>query len=417
MKRSSLFFFLALACLGTACGETFLPEAEPLPEVAQRGDAVINGTYASPDNEPYALLKTHGGGVCTATLHTNYWLLTAKHCLDTYDLSYPHTVQVKMGTQTRQPRKFILHPTEDVAIILVKEPFSINGNDHSFLWPLYTGPSSALNGQRLFIAGYGGNIPGENAGTNGSGTLRHASLDVSVSASTPQYIQMLKTSGRQLSSGDSGSGSFWNEGASTAQCPYGYMPGCIAGISISCNYASDDPVAVFCTQLAASSFHEWFYANIQPTNASAFVSQSVPTSVQAGQQFTVSITLRNTGVAVWEDQTGYRLGSQAPQDNNIWGAGGRIGFDYYDLVFPGGTHTFQFTATAPNLRYTATRAFQWRMLRENVEWFGDFTPLVHITVNGWDGEEPEDPCEARPWLCEEPDVCEKQPWKCPLEEP
>ncbi|SET25730.1 trypsin-like serine protease [Stigmatella erecta] len=416
MKRSSLFF-LALACLGMACGEVSLPETGLPPDVAQRSDAIINGTYADPNNEPFALLNTHNGGVCTATLHTNYWLLTAKHCLDTYDLTYPHTVQVKMGVQSRRPRKFILHPTEDVAIILLSQPFSIQNDDHSFLWPLYNGPSSALNGQRLLIAGYGGNIPGDNPNTNGAGTLRHSSFDVTVSASAPQFLQVQRTSGRQLAPGDSGGGSFWNEGASTAQCPYGYMPGCIAGISISCDYAPGDPVAVFCTQLAASTFHDWFYANIQPTNAAAFVSQSVPTQVQAGQTFTVSITLRNTGASVWEDYTGYRLGSQAPQDNNIWGAGGRIGLDLYDLVSPGATKTFQFTATAPNLRYTGTRVFQWRMLRENVEWFGDFTPPVSITVHGWDGEEPEDPCEARPWLCEEPDICDTQPWKCPLEEP
>lgn len=412
MKIQSLFF-LAWTCLGMACGDATLPETFPPPsDLGHQSEAIIGGSFLNPNDEPVALLETHGGR-CTATLHTNYWLLTAKHCLDSYDLTYPHTVDVIMGMQLRHPRKFILHPTEDVAIILLSQPFAIFGNDNSFVWHLHSGPASAMNGKQLLMLGYGANSPDG----NGVGTLRQANLSVTAPSSTPQYLRVLPTSGRQLAQGDSGGASFWNEGTSTAQCPYGYMPGCIGGISISCDYAAGDPVAVFCTQLAAGSFHDWFYANIQPTNAAAFVSQSVPTSVQAGQQFTVSITVRNTGAAVWEDGTGYRLGSQAPQDNNIWGAGGRIGFDPYDLVFPGGTHTFQFTATAPNLRYTGTRLFQWRMLRENVEWFGDFTPPVSITVHGWDGEEPEDPCEARPWLCEEPDICETQPWKCPLEEP
>jgi hypothetical protein len=65
---------------------------------------------------------------------------------------------------------------------------------------------------------------------------------------------------------------------------------------------------------------EWFGA--QSANATikvgldnaAFVSQSVPTTMLAGQGYPVSVTMQNTGSTTWAAST-VGIGSQNPQDN------------------------------------------------------------------------------------------------------
>lgn len=405
MNRLCLSVVL-LSCLGMACGEV-APSESPAsqPVLEQRRDAVIDGTALDPSNTGFALYEGSTGS-CTATLHTNYWLVTAKHCISTNDRTFPHTVTLQMGAQTRHPRKFILHPTEDVAIILVTEPFVVFGSDHSFERHLYSGTAVELDDAVLPIYGYGANATD---GTGG-GTLRYAELKVDGYADAPHYLLVRPTSGKQLAAGDSGGASIFRS-LFGSPCTWAPLPGCIAGISTHCTFVSGNPLPTSCTQLPAGYFRDWFYGNIQPTNAATFVSQSVPTDVQSGQAFTVSITLRNDGASAWTSDGAYRLGSQSPQDNNIWGAGGRVGLDLYELITPGNSKTFQFTAVAPTLDYTGTRAFQWRMLREDVEWFGDYTPKVTITVRGRYGDVPPDPCDVNPSQCE-PDLCETKPWMC-----
>jgi len=61
----------------------------------------------------------------------------------------------------------------------------------------------------------------------------------------------------------------------------------------------------------------WFAAlssNTQ-TNAANFISQSVPASMTVGQSYSVSVTMKNSGTSTWTAATGYKLGSQNPQDN------------------------------------------------------------------------------------------------------
>jgi hypothetical protein len=113
-----------------------------------------------------------------------------------------------------------------------------------------------------------------------------------------------------------------------------------------------------------------------PTNKAAFVSQSVPTSMVAGQPYGVSVTMQNTGTTTWTKSALYRLGSQNPQDNGTWGVS-RVELPV-DSVGQGVPVTFNFTVTAPST--AGSYNFQWRMLRELVEWFGDLTPNVAVSV-------------------------------------
>jgi hypothetical protein len=116
-------------------------------------------------------------------------------------------------------------------------------------------------------------------------------------------------------------------------------------------------------------------------NDAAFVSQNVPVSVAAGTTFSAEITMRNTGTTTWT--TGapgvYRLGAENPRDNTTWGAA-RAPMAPGTLVAPGETYTFQRNATAPAA--AGIYDFQWRMVQEGVEWFGQPSDNLQIEVTG-----------------------------------
>lgn len=112
-----------------------------------------------------------------------------------------------------------------------------------------------------------------------------------------------------------------------------------------------------------------------PNQTAQFISMSVPAQMYVGQPYQVSVTMRNTGVTTWTSEQAHRLGSQAPQDTLRWGLG-RVALT--SPVTPGAQVTFTFTVTAPST--AGTYSFQWRMLQELVEWFGDTTTLRRISV-------------------------------------
>jgi hypothetical protein len=104
-----------------------------------------------------------------------------------------------------------------------------------------------------------------------------------------------------------------------------------------------------------------------------FVKQSgVPGTVAGGAEFTATITMRNVGTRMWETD-GYRLGSV--DDNPVWGST-RVSLPR--RVRPNREATFTITARAP--RRPGTYVFRWRMLQEGVEWFGERSLAVAVTV-------------------------------------
>jgi RHS repeat-associated protein len=111
-------------------------------------------------------------------------------------------------------------------------------------------------------------------------------------------------------------------------------------------------------------------------NASTFVSQSVPWTMLTGHQYGVSVTFKNTGSNTWTSGNHYSLGSQNPQDNSTWGVTrAALPAD----IAPGQQATFNFTVTAPSTggRYN----FQWRMVQDTVEWFGDYSTNIERLIN------------------------------------
>ncbi|HEX8089679.1 MAG TPA: NBR1-Ig-like domain-containing protein [Blastocatellia bacterium] len=112
----------------------------------------------------------------------------------------------------------------------------------------------------------------------------------------------------------------------------------------------------------------------------AFVSQFVPTSMTPGQSYTVTITMRNTGTSTWSPSTGYRLGSQNPQDNLTWGLN-RVSL--LGSVAPGTSTSIKFTVRAPST--SGVYNFQWQMVKDGAGFFGGLTQNLAIQVGSGGG--------------------------------
>ncbi|HEY9284075.1 MAG TPA: NBR1-Ig-like domain-containing protein, partial [Pyrinomonadaceae bacterium] len=132
---------------------------------------------------------------------------------------------------------------------------------------------------------------------------------------------------------------------------------------------------------AAGLLPALFVAPAQGANGAAFFSQSVPTTMSAGQTYNVSVTMTNTGQTTWSAANSHRLGSQTPTDNTVWRLS-RVQLP--TSVLPGEKVTIPFTVTAPTVAKSYT--FQWRMVQDGVEWFGQATAPVAVTVNAPDFE-------------------------------
>lgn len=112
------------------------------------------------------------------------------------------------------------------------------------------------------------------------------------------------------------------------------------------------------------------------TDGATFTSQSVPTSLAAGQTISVSVTMTNSGSTTWGAGS-YTLRSLNPAGNTTWGLS-QVGLG--SSVAPGGSATFSFLITAPPA--AGTYNFQWGMANAAGASFGSPSTNVAITVTG-----------------------------------
>jgi hypothetical protein len=105
-----------------------------------------------------------------------------------------------------------------------------------------------------------------------------------------------------------------------------------------------------------------------------------PIPLPVATSIPVHVSATNTGSTTWSEGQGYRLGSQAPQDNTNWGTG-RVDLQR-PMVDPEESALFAFIAVSP--ASAGTYAFCWQMVRESVHWFGHASPSVPIAVGSVD---------------------------------
>ena len=116
-----------------------------------------------------------------------------------------------------------------------------------------------------------------------------------------------------------------------------------------------------------------------PTYGAAFISQVVPSNMIAGQTYTVTVVMKNTGSTTWTAAGSFRLGTQNPQDNMIWSRH-RVELAAASVA-TNQNATFTFTVVAPIDSTGSAYNFQWQMLKEGVTWFGATSTNVAVVVS------------------------------------
>ncbi len=111
-------------------------------------------------------------------------------------------------------------------------------------------------------------------------------------------------------------------------------------------------------------------------DAALYVSRSAPTTVYAGQDFWVQLTMKNVGSNTWSGANGYSMMSLYPANNTTWAAN-RAYLPAGTSIVTGQQGVFGAICTAPIS--PKTYSMQWQMDKGGTP-FGQSTPLFNIDV-------------------------------------
>lgn len=121
----------------------------------------------------------------------------------------------------------------------------------------------------------------------------------------------------------------------------------------------------------------WLAAQALAPLAATVYSKSMPTSMVAGQTYSVSVSMKNTGTETWSSGTYDHLGSV--NESATWGV---VRVNLPSDIPPGSIASFQFTVTAPKTAGSYTMSYQ--MVRDDggAAWFGSAaTQTITVTAN------------------------------------
>ncbi|WP_198119322.1 RHS repeat-associated core domain-containing protein [Massilia rhizosphaerae] len=115
-----------------------------------------------------------------------------------------------------------------------------------------------------------------------------------------------------------------------------------------------------------------------PGLGATFISQSSPSTMRAGQPYTITVQMLNSGTTTWSPSGAnpVRLGTQNPQDNRNWNVTSRAYLS--GTVTTGQIVAFTIPVTAPPT--AGSYNMQWKMVAEFLSWFGDATTNQVVSV-------------------------------------
>jgi len=238
LVRFSPLLPLTLALFPSACALT--PGDAPDEESGALASAqsIINGTASDPVPVGVVLVQS-SGGLCSGTLLSNRWVVSARHCFDASAATAPSSVSVTLGAQVRAAAEVILHESRDVALVRLDLPMvmnnSITGWDRSFF-------AGSLVGRTVRCMGYG-----RNTYNGGAGAFRVA--DVLVTGTSGEDFVVSPNGAAQVPwMGDSG-------GPCMVTMPDGRQM--IAGVASTASHSASSQRVFSANYLTAFFFREW----------------------------------------------------------------------------------------------------------------------------------------------------------------
>ncbi|MFD0677377.1 MULTISPECIES: NBR1-Ig-like domain-containing protein [unclassified Paenibacillus] len=98
---------------------------------------------------------------------------------------------------------------------------------------------------------------------------------------------------------------------------------------------------------------------------STLINHTIPSTMEAGKTYPVTVTYRNDGDEAWTEAGAYRLG--AIDDSDPFASGRQV-ITGGQAIAPGQSYTFSFTMTAPSA--VGNYISDWRMVKVGLTWFG-----------------------------------------------
>jgi uncharacterized protein YjiK len=111
-------------------------------------------------------------------------------------------------------------------------------------------------------------------------------------------------------------------------------------------------------------------------NDSQFISQTVPTFMQGGESYWVTLAFKNTGTSTWQSGS-YAIGEQPL--NNTFFTWGVSTVNLNGTIGPNKVGYFSFQIVAP--LQSGSYRFQWRM-KDGQDWFGEKSTAINLEVFG-----------------------------------